>query len=121
MKPICARCNLFLRMIRAGEYFEERMPGPGGAKRPVLAEPEAEPDHAHMVRCIAGSLTRVVPGELAGWQPYKLWVGDVWECRGCGAQVIVGVPPNPLAEHFDSEYAKRVAQVGGVKRHIDDC
>lgn len=107
MKPICARCDLFMRSKHNGEYFEERMPGRAGAKREELEHDDY-------------GVTKVAPGPLPGWEPYKLWVGDLWECRGCGAQVIVGVPPSPIAEHFHKDYHDRVNQTG-VKRRIDDC
>lgn len=56
----------------------------------------------------------------AGWAPYKLWVGDLYECEGCGAQVITGVGMEPLAEHYQKGYADTVARVGATVR-IDDC
>lgn len=116
MKPICARCNLFMRNVHSGEYFIERMPGPNGAKRRELEE--ETPDHARMIRGL--DQTPVIPGELEGWEPYKLWVGDLHECRGCGAQVIVGVPPKPIAEHFEADFNNLVARTGAT-RTIDDC
>lgn len=135
MKPICANCNMFFRVKRNGEYFEERMPGPDGAKREVAhAEGmhcglcgEGQPCHGHplleleeRLHGIEPSRPRLKPGGLEGWQSYKLWVGDLWECRGCGAQVIVGVPPNPIAEHYQPGYRQQVASLAATRR-IDDC
>ncbi len=136
MKPICARCNLFMHMIHAGEYFEERMPGPDGAKRQPADDIGGCSQHAvpevdcaiclavvlaaAVTALIVPDLPRVQSGDLAGWQPYKLWVGDVHECRGCGAQVIVGVPPQPISEHYKPDYAELVRRTGAT-RHIDDC
>lgn len=97
MKPICGKCNLFMRMARAGEYFEERMPGPNAAKREVrprefgggmhcgICGPD-HPCHGHplLERVFFGDVEplTVKPGELEGWQPYKLWVGDLRLRRG---------------------------------------
>lgn len=56
----------------------------------------------------------------SGWTSYKLWVGDLWECRSCGAQIIVGVPHTPVAEHYQPGYRERVAKIH-CDRRIDDC
>lgn len=45
---------------------------------------------------------------MAGRKPYKLWMGDLWECRGCGSQVISGVGQRPIAEHFEDDFAHQV-------------
>ena len=56
-----------------------------------------------------------MPAETAGaWDSYKLWVGDLWECQACGAQIIVGVGREPLAEHHQPDYAATVARVGSL-------
>jgi hypothetical protein len=44
------------------------------------------------------------------WEPYKLWAGDLYECEGCGAQVIAGVGQGPIAEHFQPDYAEKVTR-----------
>lgn len=54
------------------------------------------------------------------WQAYKLWAGDLRECK-CGAQVIIGPPGGfPIAEHYQPDYAERVERHGPIVR-IDDC
>lgn len=50
------------------------------------------------------------------WQSYKLWVGDLYECEGCGAQVITGVGQHPLAEHYQRDYHDTVKRVGATVR-----
>jgi hypothetical protein len=62
-------------------------------------------------------------GRPAGdtWQPYKLWSGDLLECEGCGAQVIIGPPSRqPFAEHYQPDYEKLVEQLQPIVR-IEDC
>jgi hypothetical protein len=62
------------------------------------------------------------PGKAgAGWTPSKLWVGDLWACPDCGAQIIVGVNQNPLAEHYQPEFAAAVAQTGADRLLVKDC
>ena len=33
-------------------------------------------------------------------QPYKLWSADLWECKECGQQVLVGFAQQPIFESF---------------------
>lgn len=76
MRPVCAPCQRFFRCEKTGYYFIEAMPV-AGVDRP---EPgTVSPEH---------------------WTPYKVWVGDLWRCEGCGAQVVVGVARSPLSEHY---------------------
>jgi hypothetical protein len=95
MKPICVPCERFMRPHKTGFYFLEGMPTCNGAP-PGLAEPEA-------------------------WQPYKLWVGDLYRCPDCGAQTIVGVPPYPIAEHYQPDFAEKVAMFGAKRLLVKDC
>lgn len=65
-----------------------------------------------------GMPTTSEPG--APWQAYKLWAGDLKECK-CGAQVILGPPGGfPIGEHYQPDYAERVERHGPIVR-IDDC
>jgi hypothetical protein len=47
-----------------------------------------------------------------GWKqsaPYKLWAGDLWECKGCAAQVVLTRPDQlPIAEHYQPDYGAKV-------------
>jgi hypothetical protein len=38
-------------------------------------------------------------------RPYKLWDADLWACAECGVEVITGFGREPLAEHYEREYA----------------
>lgn len=60
--------------------------------------------------------------DLAGeWVPYKLWAGDLLECEGCGAQLIIPPPARqPIAEHYQPNYSTLVERYGPIVR-IDDC
>lgn len=95
MKPICVKCQRFYRCKQNGFYFIEGMPiGPGRAESGT-AEPEK-------------------------WKPYKLWVGDLWKCEGCGHEAVSGVCSQPLAEHYQPDFPKAVADFG-AKLIINDC
>lgn len=111
MKPVCVPCGLFFRMKKQGFYFEEGMPGPGAADRLVVKRDDDPP---------FDGTTRVLPGPLHGWQSYKLWVGDLWECRGCGAQILAGFGQGPLSEHYKPDYQATRERLG-VTLRIDDC
>lgn len=89
-KPVCVKCRLFYRPKRNGVAWEEGMPGPG----PIHNED--------------------------GWTSYKLWRADLWECRGCGNEIIVGHADRPFAEHYQEHYAQNRE---GVKPYVfvKDC
>ena len=46
--------------------------------------------------------------------PYKLWDGDRYKCPSCGHQIVSGFGRNPLAEHFQMDYAMRRAQLAPI-------
>ena len=54
------------------------------------------------------------------WAPYKLWEADLWECHGCGAQLVTGYGRQPIAEHYQPDYAEKVAGRAPLFR-VDDC
>ncbi len=83
MNPICVPCQRFYRAKKNGFFFIEAMPKTSGAP--------------------AGTAD---PGS---WQPYKLWSGDLWECPGCDAQIVSGVARQPIAEHYQPDFADQVA------------
>lgn len=98
MKPVCVPCQRFFRMKQSGYYFIEAMPMPGGPRRP---EPgTAAPEH---------------------WTPYKLLVGDRWECEGCGAMILSGFGREPIAEHYQPEFPDMVERLNARQLQVNDC
>lgn len=97
MKPVCVPCRRFFRPKRNGFAFIEGIPT-GGSLR-VRLPGNAEPDR---------------------WRPYKAWHGDLWACPTCGAEIIVGVAGEPFAEHYQLDFAERVA-LSGATVQINDC
>ena len=59
-------------------------------------------------------------GDTGKWGSYKLWVGDKWKCRGCGAEIIVGTPLDPVMLNHEPSYTERRAQFAPELR-VDDC
>ncbi len=116
MKPVCVNCGLFFKPKKNGAAFEEGMPTTPESQ--MGNRPDGEglyPGHPDW----SDFLERLVDWEK-GWGPYKLWKGDLWQCRGCGARIIVGVAARPVAEHFEEDYAARAAALEPVVR-VDDC
>ena len=96
MKPICAKCKVFFRPETNGVAFEEGAPKSGA---PHCNGKPANPDD---------------------WGPYKLWMGDLWKCRGCGAEIIVGTGQKPVAMRHETNYAADCAALAPILR-VDDC
>lgn len=93
MKPICLKDRRFYRMKKAGVAFIEGMPK--GVALPGNAQPEE-------------------------WKPYKLWMGDLWECPDCGHQLISGVGQAPISEHYKPDFADNVRDFNATIQ-INDC
>lgn len=93
MKPICIKCARFYRPKRNGIYFREGMPTTG-------APPGIENDHL--------------------WTDYKIWCGDLWECRGCGHQLLTGFGSRAIAEHHQEGFAELVTRFEATFR-VNDC
>lgn len=96
MKPICVQCERFMRIKKTGKYFLEGMPTGPNPVLPGKAEPEK-------------------------WRPYKLWVGDLWECPTCHYQTIAGVPVYPISEHYKPDFQLQVDRHAASNLLIKDC
>lgn len=95
MKPICVPCQRFMRAKKTGFYFLEGMPSEGWDGK-------------------SGK-------DSSGWVPYKLWIGDLFECPDCGAQTVSGMNRNPVAEHYQPDFATMVARTGADRLMVKDC
>lgn len=94
MKPVCVPCQRFYRPKKNGFSFIEGMPIVPKAA-PGTSEPEK-------------------------WKPYKLWIGDLWECLGCGANIVVGVAFEPVSEHYKEDFQEQV-DAWKPKLIVNDC
>lgn len=95
MKPICVPCRRFFRCKKVGFYFLEGAPTRNDIP-PGLAQP-------------------------ADWHPYKVWVADVWECAGCGAQILSGFGQQPISEHYKLEFTATVRALNADQFQVNDC
>lgn len=66
--------------------------------------------------------TESYPTGSGDWKPYKVWQGDLWECRGgCGSQIIVGTGHAPIAVHHEPNFEKLRLDLGANTININDC
>lgn len=97
LKPICVKCHRFYRPKKNGFCFIEGMPS---FEHEGFIEPGIEND--------------------AQWVDYKLWRGDLWECKGCGHLLIEGVAAQPMSEHYKPEFREFVEATNATFR-VNDC
>lgn len=97
LKPACPKCQRFFRPKQNGYVFMEGMPN--GTAPGFTLPGTVAPQH---------------------WSPYKLWRGDLWECQGCGAEIISGVAHLPIAEHYQEHFAEAV-KACPPQVQINDC
>lgn len=127
MKPVCPKCGLFFRAKKNGYVFEEGMPlapqiprAEWRCARPDCGGPQSLHGSAAYNHEFVEPLVR---DRYAQWAPYKLWVGDLWECRSCGAQVVLtGAqhPAEPVVEHYMPQYRSLVRSMRPQIR-VNDC
>jgi hypothetical protein len=99
MKPICLPCQRFFRMKKAGFYFTEGTP---------MADK-------------SGTYARAGVANRDRWKPYKVWSGDLWECRGCGAQIISGVGNEAISEKHHADFETVRAKLAATQFQVNDC
>jgi len=95
LKPICFPCRRFYKPEKNDTVFMENKPGT---------------EHA-----APGNET---PDE---WVPYKLWMGDLWKCKGCGSEIIVGTGFDPISEHHMKGFNALVDSHEAYLIQINDC
>ena len=95
MKPICVPCHRFYRPKKNGYAFIEG--------RPVDNQVPAGRSHEHK------------------WVPYKLWMGDLWECKGCGHQIVSGVGHEPIAQDYHPNFKAQIDSYGAQRFQVNDC
>jgi hypothetical protein len=95
-KPVCVKCQRFFKPFRNRTPMLEQM------SRVSKAAPGAE--HPEQ------------------WEPYKLWVADLWRCDGCGSEIVVGYGAEPVGEHFQPSFdaALERARARGLVT-VNDC
>lgn len=94
-KPACVPCQRFFRPKRNGQRVLEGMPV-GQDVPPGTADPDR-------------------------WHPYKLWVADLWECEGCGAQIVSGYGREPQAERHHDGFDHLLEVYALTLVRVNDC
>jgi hypothetical protein len=82
LKPICVSCGTFFKPLKCGIRVMEMMPKGEGA--------------------VAGK------AGLEDWKPYKLWQADLYWCRSCGMEIVVGSGMNAIAERYMQQFDELV-------------
>lgn len=95
-KPVCLPCQRFFRPKTNGFRWIEG--------RPTKEERDGVSNRGK---------------DANGWVPYKVWISDLWECQGCGAQIITGHAHNPLSEHYMDDF--ETWRASADSRQINDC
>lgn len=91
-KPICVKCQRFFRPLKNDIRVLEGKPIVDGAQ-PGTFEPNS-------------------------WAPYKVWHADLWHCKGCGTQIIVGFGQRPAMEDYKDDPEKMKAE---ATHRVNDC
>lgn len=60
-----------------------------------------------------------MPVQGGEWAPYKIWAADLYECCGCGKQIITGFGHGPIAEHFQPGYKQILERLTPLR--VNDC
>ena len=95
MRPICVPCQRFFKPKKNDFYFTEGMEKVNGA----LCGNQAPED----------------------WRPYKIWAGDLYECKGCGAQIVSGFGDAPLSEHYMDGFEHMMKNLKADQFQVNDC
>lgn len=91
-KPVCIACQTFYHHKKNGVVLLEQMPVATAAE-PGTIDPTA-------------------------WKPYKIWMGDLHECRSCGHQIIAGYGVAPASEQHEDRFAEAMKY---VTHTVNDC
>jgi len=98
-KPVCVACQRFFRPKHNGYALTEMMPI--GDDIPHRALPGTQEPHR--------------------WTPYKVWLADLWECQGCGVQIVSGFASQPISEHYEPDFKKMQVAFHATQLLVNDC
>ena len=51
-------------------------------------------------------------------QPYKIWDADLWQCPGCGTQIVAGFA-SAATEHYEQNFPDMLTRVQEKGYHPD--
>lgn len=110
LKPVCVKCQCFYRPEHNGHFFTEMMP-----------TGEQRVDLDNIDEAIRTEEDRRGTKAPHLWQPYKLWVGDLWKCPDCAHEIVVGVIGGPVAERHTPHFDSLIERYGGNQLKVNDC
>ncbi len=94
-KPACVRCKCFYRVKTNGVRVIEGMPnGTGGSNEEIRGRRRP-----------------------SAWQPYKLWVADLWECPDCGHELVSGWGQQLVLERHHEMFGHKLL----ADLEVNDC
>jgi len=94
-KPVCLKCACYFRPHRNGVYYVEMKPKAGHNPARGRKEPE-------------------------GWEPYKVWQADLWQCPECKSLMICGSGRNPVTVSHMDNFSKWVSDPSVILL-VNDC
>lgn len=51
---------------------------------------------------------KAIETHLPSREPYKIWGADLWACPKCRSQILIGYGKNPIAEHYQDDFAQKL-------------
>jgi len=52
------------------------------------------------------------------WEPYQIWHSDLWECKGCGSEIVVGHCGSPISRDYMEDFERTLTLSQSV---VNDC
>lgn len=99
-KPVCVACRCFYRPEKNGFFLVEG--------KPDNNTQDLSPDEYRGTR------------HPEVWSPYKLWIGDMWECPECHHQIVVGFAGQPISQDYLPGFEEKIEACGNPIQ-INDC
>lgn len=96
-KPVCVKCECFMRPKKNGFYSTEGKPHGG---------------------TVPWDGNRGKGSE--GWTPYKIWAGDLWECPCCLYQIITTGTREVSIQH-DIDFDHMIEVTKADQLLVKDC
>ena len=56
--------------------------------------------------------------ETARFGPCKLWHADMWKCPACGKEIVAGFGLEPIAEHYEPNFADIMREETKIARRV---
>jgi hypothetical protein len=54
-------------------------------------------------------------------EPYKLWRADLWSCKGCGRNAVLGFATCSIVDHYEPQFKTVLDNIRASGKTIIDC